>query len=77
MSGRRYEVIEIPDPNHDLNMVAEKLEQIPDLKQVIHVEYTRIHLETMETEPYPGFKWPLFAEKWGWRILIEREAEKG
>ena len=73
----KYEVIKIPDPHHDLNKVAEKLGEIKDLKQVIYIEYVTLKIRVAEYfEPHPGFKWPIFEEKWGWRILIAREANE-
>ena len=77
MNERRFEVIELRDRNRDLTKVAEKLKEIRDLKQVVYVEYTILNSKVIDyTEPYPGFKWPIFEETWGWRILIEREAEE-
>ena len=73
----KYEVIEIRDPDRDLNKVAEKLGEIKDLKQVIYIEYVILKTEVVKySEPYPGFKWPIFAEQWGWRILIAREVSE-
>jgi len=77
MNDRRFEIIELPDGNRDLRKVVEKLKEISDLKQVIYIEYIQLNARVVRyNEPYPGFKWPVFEETWGWRILIEREAEK-
>ena len=75
----KYEVIEIPDPDRDLNKVAEKLAEIKDLKQVIYIEYARLRLNVKVAEHslYSGVKWPVFEEQWGWRILVAREANEG
>ena len=73
----KYEVIEIPDPDRDLNRVAKKLGEIKDLKQAVYIEYTRLNVKiTGYSEPYPGVKWPVFEEQWGWRILVAREANE-
>ena len=72
----KFEIIEIPDGNRDLRKVVDKLKEIHDLKQVAYIEYTILNSKVIGySEPYPGFKWPIFEETWGWRILIERGAE--
>mgnify|MGYP000433293884 CR=1 FL=1 len=77
MNKRRFEVVELPDGKRDLRKVAEKLKEISDLKQVIYIEYTVLDAKTVGyKELYPGFKWPIIEETWGWQILIEREVER-
>ena len=72
----KYEVIEIPDPDRDLNKVAEKLAEIKDLKQTVYIEYTRLNVKVTGHSLYSGVKWPVFEEQWGWRILVAREANE-